>query len=195
MFDPTRASYGVIVLMTGNFQDAGWLAAQTIQLYQPVFDRIIARATTHLYAGHWESEDKKSKAVTYVHKGSVWLRKLVLDGEDMFKVLARYSRVPQIGKTHYGLWSTGRKDEFRFVPKPCLPWVVPLLRGNRRIAVGLAEPHDYPLEGCEPAWVSLDGAFGQVAPIDLVLFDGDSASNRTLHVPSAGVALKRKSRH
>lgn len=113
LFDPTRSSYGVIILMTGSYFLSSQIAAQVIQTIQPVFDLHIARAAAGLYSGTWEADNGKSRAVTYVDKGNVWLKTFVLDGEDMFTFLSKFGRILPSGKTRYALWSTGRKDEFR----------------------------------------------------------------------------------
>ncbi|KAG8916832.1 hypothetical protein FRC00_014344, partial [Tulasnella sp. 408] len=108
IFDPTT-SFGVIVLMTGFDHNALKIAINAIQIFQGAFDRLLEQTTMELYGGYWKSDDGKSEAITYVEKGSLWLSRLFLNGTDIFAVLEGplYPR----GR-RYGIWTTGRDEEF-----------------------------------------------------------------------------------
>lgn len=101
---------GVIVLMTGRFPFASSIAVQTIQAFQSAFAREIRLVSNELYFGRWVSDDHKSEAVTFIDNGSLYISKLVVNGTDIFAVLEG----PAYPRTRrYGLWTTGREDEFR----------------------------------------------------------------------------------
>ncbi|KAG8987014.1 hypothetical protein FRB94_002810 [Tulasnella sp. JGI-2019a] len=159
-FNPD-AGFGVVVLMTGRYPDAEGIALKAVQIYQAAFDWHVAQITDMLYGGRWISEDLKSEAITAVLDGSLWLIKMVLNGTDIFKSLE--GPIP-VSKS-YGLWATGRKDEFR-------------------IAFGRASPD----ENCFPFVASFDPVYARKAPIDLILFGG-TVPDRVMKVPSVGGIL------
>ncbi|KAG8904132.1 hypothetical protein FRC00_014216, partial [Tulasnella sp. 408] len=141
IFDPTT-SFGVIVLMTGLDHNALKVAINAIQIFQRAFDQLLEQTTMQLYGGYWRSDDGKSEAITYVEKGSLWLSRLFLNGTDVFEVLEgpMYPR----GR-RYGLWTTGRDEEFR-------------------VAIGRPEGPDDVFAGCFPEWVTMDPIFAKGAP-------------------------------
>lgn len=100
IFDPV-STFRVVVLMTSQYRNALGLAIQAKQIFQPAFN---------YYGGFWQSGDMKSHAIVYVDNGSVWLGGLVLNGTDVFEVLEGRPSYPKTRK--YGLWSTGRDEEF-----------------------------------------------------------------------------------
>ncbi|KAG8989306.1 hypothetical protein FRB94_014485, partial [Tulasnella sp. JGI-2019a] len=157
------AGFGVVVLLTGRYRDAESITFKAIDIYQKAFDQHIASVTKDLYGGRWISDDKKSEVVTTVHEGSIWAVKLFLDGVDMFKLMEG----PYPVSKRYGLWSTGRDDEFR-------------IAFGRGQASGL----------CFQFWASFDPSYAQGFPIDLLLFEGVGAE-RKMKVPSVGATLKR----
>ncbi|KIO26835.1 hypothetical protein M407DRAFT_7616 [Tulasnella calospora MUT 4182] len=168
IFDPV-SSFGVVVLMTGQYRFALELAIQAIQIFQPAFDLLQEQTANRLYGGFWQSDDLRSHAIVYVENGSIWLGGLVLNGTDMFEVLEGGPRYPKNRK--YGIWPTGRDDEFRVI-------------------FGGAKAENIPFVGCFPSFASMDPFFARGAPINLILFEGDS-EKRAMRVPSMGVVLKR----
>ncbi|KAG8908654.1 hypothetical protein FRB99_004942 [Tulasnella sp. 403] len=167
MFNPD-ASFGVVVLMTGLYPDATSIAYNAIRTFQAAFDHRLARRAVQLYEGYWQSDDLKSIAVTEVDRGTLWLKRLVLDGIDVFAMLEG----PKSKERRYAIWSTGRADEFR-------------------VAVGSRESDDNPMGGCEASWIIIDPFYSRGAPVDLLLFEGNIA-NRVLRVPSTKGVLKRR---
>lgn len=110
--DPSSA-YGAIVLMTGRYHDAAYIATQVIQTFQAAFDSRITEIASTRYDGFWVSEDEMSTAVTYMENGSLWINQLLLNGNDVFEVFEG-PRYPS--HRRYGLWTTGRDEEFRCAP-------------------------------------------------------------------------------
>lgn len=109
VMDPSSA-YGAIVLMTGRYHDAAYIATQIIQAFQAAFDPKVTGIASGRFGGFWVSEDEMSTAVTYMENGSLWINQLILNGTDVFEVLEG-PRYPS--HRRYGLWTTGRDDEFR----------------------------------------------------------------------------------
>ncbi|KAG8904117.1 hypothetical protein FRC01_008863, partial [Tulasnella sp. 417] len=167
IFDPTT-SFGVIVLMTGTEYNTLNIAVNAIQIFQRAFDQLLEQTTMELYGGYWKSDDGKSEMITYVEKGSLWLSRWFLNGTDIFETLEGplYPR----GR-RYGIWSTGRDEEFR-------------------VAIGRALPGDV-FAGCFPMWATFDPIFAKGAPVDLMLFGG-GPDERVAKVPSVDVVMKRK---
>ncbi|KAG8987013.1 hypothetical protein FRB94_002809 [Tulasnella sp. JGI-2019a] len=161
-FNPD-AGFGVVVLMTGRYSDAEGIALKAVQIYQAAFDWHVAQITDMLYGGRWVSEDQKSEATTVVLDGGLWLVKMVLQGTDVFKTLEGPTPISK----SYGLWATGRTDEFR-------------------IGIGRASPE----ANCFPFVASFDPLYARKAPIDLILFEG-VGSGRFMKVPSADVTLTK----
>jgi hypothetical protein len=44
-------SYGVVVLLGGNYFDAAKLAYDAFEIFQPAIDNVLAEVSTALYAG------------------------------------------------------------------------------------------------------------------------------------------------
>ncbi|KAG8915159.1 hypothetical protein FRC00_007202, partial [Tulasnella sp. 408] len=109
IFDPV-SSFGVVVLMTGQYRFALELAIQAIQIFQPAFDSLQEQMARQFYGGFWQSDDLRSHADVYIKNGSIWLGGLVLNGTDIFEMLEGGTRYPKTRK--YGMWPTGRDDEF-----------------------------------------------------------------------------------
>jgi hypothetical protein len=110
--NPT-SSYGVIVLVTGKYADTAHLAHEAIQRFQPVFDHLQERAASDAFGGRWVSDDEEDdQVIIRVYDGSLWIRKLVLNGTDVLALLQ--GQKPGQGKPS-ALWSTGaeREGEFR----------------------------------------------------------------------------------
>lgn len=95
--------------MSGLYQDSEAIGLRAVEIYQTAFDLHVAHVTTELYTGRWVSDDRKSEAVTAFIDGGLWVVKMLLNGTDIFQTLEGPLPVSQ----RYGLWSTGRKDEFR----------------------------------------------------------------------------------
>ncbi|KAG8987009.1 hypothetical protein FRB93_004977 [Tulasnella sp. JGI-2019a] len=164
-FNPD-AGFGVVVLRTGRYRDPESIAHKVAQIYQTAFDFAIGKNVAELYAGRWLSDDGNSEAITALQDGSLWFLKMVVNGTDIFQSLEG----PHPVSKRFGLWATGKEDEFR-------------------IAVGQAMPNGL----CFPFWESFDPLYAREAPIDLVLFEGIGLE-RSMKVPSVGGTLIRRER-
>jgi hypothetical protein len=99
--------FGVVVLMAGRVSDSSWFAKKAIDLFQPLFERVLEETARQEYEGIWASEGEKgqNKITLAVAEGSLWVTECVIDGDDL---LERYA-----GGNGLSLWSTGRPHEFR----------------------------------------------------------------------------------
>ena len=109
ILDPS-SMHGAVVLMTGRYTHSANLAMKVINAFQPAFDKRFASIADELYSGLWVSDDEASLASTYVESGSLWIDWLVVNATDIFEVLEG-SGYPE--NRRYGVWTTGRSDEFR----------------------------------------------------------------------------------
>ncbi|KAF7347662.1 Beta-lactamase domain-containing protein [Mycena venus] len=155
-------SYGVIVLLSGNYTNTAGLAAEAISRFQPVFESLLLTQVLHTYGGVWIGDG--SMAVVTIQDQALYLDALVVRDQDVLSIL---QRKPPGESKGMALWSTGRPHEFR-------------------LAIGRSELNDNPDAGCEPYWISLDYPMARGAPLDLILWDGSE-----LVYPSAGVRLRR----
>ncbi|KAJ7651752.1 beta-lactamase/transpeptidase-like protein [Mycena polygramma] len=92
-------SYGVIVLVSGNYTDTVTLAQEAISRFQPALDT---------YGGVWVGDD--SLAVITIQDQALYLDALVIRDQDVLNILQRN---PSGGSKAVALWSTGRLHEFR----------------------------------------------------------------------------------
>ncbi|KIY51270.1 beta-lactamase/transpeptidase-like protein [Fistulina hepatica ATCC 64428] len=156
-------SYGIIVLVTGEYADTVTLSSDAIERFDPVFKGLLEVETLNAYGGLWQSED--SFALIGIEYGVLYLQVLVVRGID---VLAALHNTEDGNGRPMTMWSTGRLGEFR-------------------LGVGRPELNDVPLAGCEPYWISIDpNTYSRGAPVDLIYFEDDM-----LVYPSAGVRLSR----
>ncbi|KAJ7705973.1 beta-lactamase/transpeptidase-like protein [Mycena rosella] len=155
-------SYGIVVLVTGNYTDTATLAAEAISRFQPAFESLLLMQVFYAYAGVWVGDD--SVAVITIEDQALYLQTLIVGDSDVLSLLQRN---PSEGGKAVALWSTGRPHEFR-------------------LAIGRPELNNNPDAGCEPYWISLDFPFSRGAPLDLLYWDGSE-----LVYPSAGVRLRR----
>ncbi|KAJ7619223.1 beta-lactamase/transpeptidase-like protein [Mycena polygramma] len=155
-------SYGVIVLVSGNYTDTVTLAQEAISRFQPAFENLLLMQVLDTYGGVWVGDD--SLAVITIQDQALYLEALVIRDQDALNILQRN---PSGGSKAVALWSTGRLHEFR-------------------MAFGRPELNDNPDAGCEPYWISLDYPVARGAPLDLLFWDGSE-----LVYPSAGVRLHR----
>ncbi|KAJ7925981.1 beta-lactamase/transpeptidase-like protein [Mycena leptocephala] len=155
-------SYGVIVLVSGNYTDTVTLTREAIARFQPAFENLLLLQVLYTYGGVWVGDD--SVAVVTIEDQALYLQALIVGDQDVLSILQRN---PPGGSKAVALWSTGRPHEFR-------------------MAFGRAELNDVPDAGCEPYWISLDYPMARGAPLDLLLWDGSD-----LVYPSAGVRLRR----
>lgn len=108
------SGYGIVVLMTGGFPDAGGICWEALHIFQPAIDSVLATRATSLYVGNWFSHDGLTTATVSLHKGTLFLDRFEHNGTD---ILASF---PVEGQ--FALRSTYRKDEFRqatLKPSPC----------------------------------------------------------------------------
>ena len=110
--NPT-SSFGVVALMTGQYSNTLHLALEAIKRFQPALDYLQSESAKGDYAGEWKAEGGRSAAHLEVIGGSLWISKLEIEGVDVFESVAMGSKK---GRSQiYALWSTGRRDEFRYV--------------------------------------------------------------------------------
>ncbi|KAJ7040411.1 hypothetical protein C8F04DRAFT_255722 [Mycena alexandri] len=155
-------SYGVIVLVTGNYTDTATLASEAISRFQPAFENLLLMQVLYAYAGVWIGDD--SVAVVTIENEALYLQTLIIGDQDVLSLLQRN---PSGESRAVALWSTGRPHEFR-------------------LGIGRSELNDVPDAGCEPYWITLDYPHARGAPLDLIMWDGSE-----LVYPSAGVRLRR----
>ncbi|KAJ7897057.1 beta-lactamase/transpeptidase-like protein [Mycena olivaceomarginata] len=155
-------SYGVIVLVSGNYKDTLTLALEAISHFQPAFENLLVQQALKTYGGMWVGDD--SMAIVTIEDQALYLQALVVRDQDVLSILQRR---PSGESTGIALWSTGRPHEFR-------------------LAIGRPELNDNPDAGCEPYWISIDYPMARGAPLDLLLWDSGE-----LVYPSAGVRLRR----
>ncbi|KAL1864074.1 hypothetical protein VTK73DRAFT_6164 [Phialemonium thermophilum] len=159
------SSYGIVVHMTGVFPDAGAVCWETLQAFQPAIDSILAKRARKLYVGEWSSADGLAKAITSLHKGTLFLDQLTYNGTNVLETFQMEGR--------FALRSTARKDEFRI---------------DTGFPGGFnGKPH----LGCYAYWNGKDDwGVKNGFPINLISFGGD-LDNRSLGLPSLGAALRR----
>ncbi|KAJ7631169.1 beta-lactamase/transpeptidase-like protein [Roridomyces roridus] len=160
-------SYGVIVLVTGNYTDTATLAHEAIAHYQPAFENLLLARALDAYGGVWIGDG--SVAVVVIQDGALYLQALFVRDQDILALLQSglSGKPPAPNPKPVALWSTGRPHEFR-------------------LAIGRPELNELPTAGCEPYWISLDLPFSRGAPLDLLYWEGSD-----LVYPSAGVRLQR----
>ncbi|KAJ6504417.1 beta-lactamase/transpeptidase-like protein, partial [Mycena vulgaris] len=156
-------SYGVIVLVTGNYTDTVTLAQEAISRFQPAFENLLVMQVLYAYGGVWVGDDSVA-VVTIDADHALYLQTLIVGDQDILRSLQR--NPPGEAKA-VALWSTGRPHEFR-------------------LAIGRPELNGNPDAGCEPYWISIDPPFSRGAPLDLLYWDGAE-----LVYPSAGVRFHR----
>ncbi|KAJ7102487.1 beta-lactamase/transpeptidase-like protein [Mycena belliarum] len=155
-------SYGVIVLVTGAYEDAMTLAQEAIARFQPAFEHLLGMQALYAYGGVWVGDD--SVAVVTVEDGGLVLQTLIVGDQDVLSLLQMN---PAGESKPVALWATGHQHEFR-------------------LAIGRPGLNENPDAGCEPYWVTIDFAASRGAPLDLIYWDGGE-----LVYPSAGVRLRR----
>jgi hypothetical protein len=122
------SGYGVVALLSGGYGDAAALAYLAFDSFQPAFDALAVGLAEELYAGAWASPSSgttarpqqrplgmgavsnNSMAHISVRDGTLWMDRLVLDGDEVLERL--FAAPPGQGLS---LQSTGRPDELRCV--------------------------------------------------------------------------------
>jgi hypothetical protein len=99
-------SYGVAVLLGGHYPDAAKIAYDIFELFQPAMDRSLAELAKSMYAGKWASPDGQSSATVLVHKGSLYIENMNINGTDILPMFHSPDRVA-LRSTHH--------DKFRCV--------------------------------------------------------------------------------
>ena len=99
------SGYGIVVLMTGGFPDAGGICWEALRIFQPAIDSVLAEKATQLYVGEWSSSDGLTKAAVSLHRGTLFIDRLEYNHTN---VLATFPVDGQLA-----LRSAYRKDEFR----------------------------------------------------------------------------------
>ncbi|KIY69156.1 beta-lactamase/transpeptidase-like protein [Cylindrobasidium torrendii FP15055 ss-10] len=138
-------SYGVIVLVTGEYDDTVTLTAEAVSFFQPAFEDVLKGVVAANYAGLWTSTNGLA-SVSVSKDGVLCLDLLIVEDIDILRLAGDGNPAT--------LWSTGRPGEFR-------------------IAFGRPQLNGTPNAGCEPYWISIDPFRGRGIPADLLYFVGD----------------------
>jgi hypothetical protein len=101
-------SYGVIVLVSGNYTDTVTLTREAIARFQPAFEDLLLLQVLYTYGGVWVGDD--SVAVVTIEDQALYLQALIVGDQDVLSILQRN---PSGGSKAVALWSTGRPHEFR----------------------------------------------------------------------------------
>ncbi|KAI0663850.1 beta-lactamase/transpeptidase-like protein [Cubamyces menziesii] len=159
-------SYGIVVLMAGEYPDTAKLVYDAFELLQPEIDEALADAATALYAGNWvdDTADAETVAQIAVDRGTLYIDRFVLQGADALNTLGTDGRV--------ALRSTGWRDELR-------------------LDTGMAGYNGLKHMGCYPYWNGQDNwGIRNNAAINAIYFTGEG-DDRRLYVPSLSLVLKR----
>lgn len=111
------SGYAVIVLLSGAYPDAGALAYDAFDVFQPAVDAALAAAVGARYAGRWRSADGRSEAALRVVRGTLWLDRYVLQGADVLRVFGVPNAPP--GRGAPIPLREVREDEFRCAAPSC----------------------------------------------------------------------------
>ncbi|KAJ3810422.1 beta-lactamase/transpeptidase-like protein [Lentinula aff. lateritia] len=157
--------YGVSVLLSGHYPDAGKIAYDVFEVFQPHIDTVLAELATSLYVGTWVNTNSNTTVVIAIDKGTLYVDKLILNGTNIFTFFDPFS-------DRLALRSIEQLDEFR------IDVGIPFYNGKHHM-------------GCYPYWAGLD-TWGQhnKASLNVIYFSGNAQSRR-LHVPSTGSTLER----
>ncbi|KIJ27099.1 hypothetical protein M422DRAFT_191408 [Sphaerobolus stellatus SS14] len=156
--------YGVVVLLAGKQPDATEVTYDIFGIYQAAIDGVLAEYSTTLYVGEWKSADGKSNVTISLEKGTLYVESFTLLETNVLQMLFSPGRL--------ALRDTRRRDEFR------LDTGFPGHNGQKYISC-------YAYWNGQDLWGLRNGA-----PINLIYFSG-SETDRTLHVPSVDVVMKR----
>ncbi|KZW04275.1 beta-lactamase/transpeptidase-like protein [Exidia glandulosa HHB12029] len=156
------SGYSVIVLTSGAFANTHDIAQKAYSLYQPAFDAILTEQLTSKYAGTWKSGN--STVSIAVGSGGLWVTGLVLDGEDVLKVV-------QGSDSAVALWPASGTEIYRCV----------LSCSERKANDALK---------CIPNWLSVDFGHKNGISVDLLTFATQNGA-RVLQVPALGLTLSR----
>lgn len=102
--------YGIVILMTGEYTDAGGIAARVAEEYfHPAFKSALVRATTERYAGTYNGSQGHEVHIS-VKDDVLSVDKLVVNRVDVLKKMFMQfgSQVEPVA-----LWPTGTDGEFR----------------------------------------------------------------------------------
>ncbi|KDR85444.1 hypothetical protein GALMADRAFT_234319 [Galerina marginata CBS 339.88] len=134
-------SVGIIVLVTGTYSDTTTILKEAAKRFLPTFEKLHEVELRRRYVGTWANGEDVAEVVVQ-DKGALYLKKLVVRGVDVLKLVKAPSPA--------ALWSTGRVGEFR-------------------LAIGRPELNDVSNIGCWPYWISIDpGVNSRGAPVDLL---------------------------
>ncbi|TFK51121.1 beta-lactamase/transpeptidase-like protein [Heliocybe sulcata] len=159
--------YGVIILMTGQYLNVQRPTFEVLDIFQPMFDVIAQRTAVQLYTGTWSTTTNGTLSVIDIdfRDGSLWVNHIVLRGTDVLQLLLEDPEPA-------ALWSTGRRDQFR-------------------IAFGESWRNNERGYHCMAYSFGMELGYARGAAINEISFSGEGV-DRILHVPSAGVDLRRK---
>ncbi|KAF7784072.1 hypothetical protein Agabi119p4_237 [Agaricus bisporus var. burnettii] len=153
--------YGIIVLVTGTYQNTAAIVQEAASLYQPAIRSLLENRVNNAYVGRWvvsSSSIEKGETTTAQVKlinGALYLTELIVRGHDVLKIIED-SDFDFHKPYPIALWNTGRPNEFR-------------------LAFGRKSLNNDPSAGCMPYWVSIDN--GSVAVHPLTLFIGKEMSS------------------
>lgn len=175
--------YGIVVLMTGEFQDASGIAATVAEEYfHPTFKAALVEAVMDKYGGTYESHHHKVHVS--VTDETLWVDMLVVNGSNILEnFFGEYGAEVE----PVALWPTVTAGEFRCVITVCAVFLC-TYGTIHSLAFGRPNINHAPHAGCEPYWITIDGAFANGAPLDLLYFE----ENGDLVVPAFNISLSKQ---
>lgn len=180
------SGYAALVLLAGRYPDAGALAYDAFDAFQPAVDAALADAVAVRYAGRWRAEDGRSEAVLRVDRGTLWVERYVLEKADVLRVFgAEEGEALALREV--------RPDEFRcaacFFHFRASYWRCrsPHLRVDAGMPGWGGKRH----MGCMGKWVNLDWGMKNSAGVNVVYFASGEDGEWELRAPAVGVSMRR----
>lgn len=112
--------YGIIVLVTGTYQNTAAIVQEAASLYQPAIRSLLENRVKNAYVGRWvesSSSIEKGETTTAQVKlmnGALYITELIVRGHDVLKIIED-SDIDFHKPYPIALWNTGRPNEFRSV--------------------------------------------------------------------------------
>jgi hypothetical protein len=111
--------YGIIVLVTGTYQNTAAIVREAASLFQPVIRSLLEKRANDAYVGRWVdsstsiSQGEATTAQVKLIKGALYLTELIVRGYDVLAIMAESGLAPH-KPSSVALWNTGRPNEFRY---------------------------------------------------------------------------------
>jgi hypothetical protein len=112
--------YGIIVLVTGTYQNTAAIVQEAASLFQPAIRTLLEKRANNAYVGRWVDSSKsidRGEATTAEVKlinGALYLTELIVGGHNVLKIMED-SDSTVYKPSPVALWNTGRSNEFRFL--------------------------------------------------------------------------------